>query len=83
MMQAIAEGIGPIFQRKENTMRQLIGLGVSLGVVALGSFCRRAIADERRRRAKAERKEAVATWEQEGGALKPPAQPQPAERPLL
>lgn len=64
-------------------MRQLIGLGVSVGVVALGSFCHRAIAEERRRRAKTARKAAVATWEQEGGALSPPAQSPGAQRASL
>ncbi|NDP43391.1 MAG: hypothetical protein GZ089_11855 [Aromatoleum sp.] len=59
-------------------MRQLIGLGV--GVVTLGSFCHRAVGDQRRPRAKAQRKAAVTTWEHEGGALLPPAQPLGAER---
>lgn len=48
---------------------RLVALGFGLTVLALGSFCRRAIVSERRRRAGREQHDALATWEDEGGAL--------------
>jgi hypothetical protein len=42
---------------------------------ATGGFCRHVIVQERRRRAKRQRKEALETWEGEGGAIAAPVKP--------
>jgi len=48
---------------------RLLGIGLGLTVLAVGRFGYRAITDERRRRSEREHHEALATWEEEGGAL--------------
>lgn len=48
---------------------RLLGIALGLTVLAVGRFGYRAIVDERRRRSEREHHEALATWEEEGGAL--------------
>ena len=59
--------------------RAIIGIGVSLGALALGGICYKAIDRQRRRRGKKELDQRLETWEAEGGAPLP-AYTQPAAR---
>jgi len=56
-------------ERRGAMSGRLVGIGLGLTVLALGSVCYRAIVDERRRRAGREHDDALATWEEEGGKV--------------
>lgn len=51
------------------TKQAMIGVGVSIGALALGGMLYRTLERERQRRVAQEHAERVATWEEEGGAL--------------
>jgi hypothetical protein len=47
-----------------------VGVGLGLGALALGGIVYTAVDRQRRRRAMREQSERIATWEEEGGALR-------------